>query len=229
MANDSAKMVKARLEEDGGGSSLKFSFNPTEYSIKKSGNWHTPTRSMGTKAGAKPNYLGSNPQTLSLQIFFDAWESGGHAVLSSVEQLLDWCTPSSGSVSDEKPQPPVLRLYWGSNQHLSDHKFYMESVSAKYTMFKSDGTPVRATADITLKEVPSEPDGTNPTSGSIHTRRTHLLGDGDTLQSIAQAEYGKPALWRGIASFNGIDDPFRLETGARLLLPSLEEAAAEAK
>lgn len=229
MANDSAKMVKARLEEDGGGSHLKFRFNPTEYSVKKSGSWHTPTRSMGTKAGAKPNYLGSNPQTLTLQIFFDAWESGDSSVIHGVEKLLDWCTPSSGSVNDEKPQPPVLRLFWGSNQHLSDHKFYMESVSAKYTMFKSDGTPLRATADITLKEVPSDPEGTNPTSGSIHTRRTHLIGDGDTLQSIAQAEYGKPALWRGIAAFNTIDDPFRLETGARLLLPSLEEAAEEAK
>lgn len=228
MADDFARMGKARLEEEGGGKTLQFQFNPTEYSVKKSGSWHTPKRSMGTKAGGKPNYVGSNPQSISLQIFLDDWESGTDDVLKGVEQLLDWCTPSSGSLNHEKPQPPVLHFFWGSNKHLSDHKFYLESVSAKYTMFRADGTPVRATADISLKEVPTEPEGTNPTSGSIHTRRTHVIAEGDTLQSIAFREYDKPSLWRGIAAFNAIDDPLRLNPGTRLLLPSLEEAAAEA-
>jgi Contractile injection system tube protein/LysM domain len=229
MADASGTMVKARLEEESGGKSLRFRFNPTEYSVKKSGSWQTPKRSMGTKAGGKPNYLGSNPQSVSLQIFFDDWESGGNDVVKGVEQLLDWCTPTSGSVSSEKPQPPVLKFHWGSNQHLADHKFYLESVSAKYTMFLADGTPVRATADLSLKEVPSDPEGTNPTSGSIHTRRTHIIGEGDSLQSIANREYGKPGLWRGIAAFNEIDDPLQLSPGATLLLPSMEEAAEQAK
>ncbi len=229
MADDAAKMKKARLEEEGGGKTLLFQFNPSEYSIKKSGSWQTPKRSMGTKAGGKPNYLGSNPQSVNLQIFFDGWESQNEDVVEDVDRLLDWCSPSSGSMKDEKPQPPVLHFIWGGNRHLSDRKFYLESVSAKYTMFDSDGKPVRATADISLKEVPTDPGGTNPTSGSIHTRRTHVIGDGDTLQSIAQHEYSNPGLWRGIAAFNEIDDPLRLSAGARLLLPSLEEAAEAAK
>jgi LysM repeat protein len=229
MPEDSGNMTKARLEEDSGGKKLTFQFNPSEYSIKKSGNWQTPKRSMGTKAGGKPNYLGSNPQTVSLQIFFDGWESDHEDVVKDIDQLLDWCTPSSGSMNDEKPQPPVLHFVWGGNQHLTDRKFYLESVTAKYTMFKSNGTPVRATADISLKEVPDDPKGTNPTSGSIHARRTHVISEGDTLQSIAQQEYGKPALWRGLAAFNGIDDPMRLASGDRLLLPTLEEAAEQAE
>jgi contractile injection system tube protein len=222
-------MTKARLEEEGGGKTLSFQFNPSEYSVKKSGNWQTPKRSMGTKAGAKPHYLGSNPQSVSLQIYFDGWESDSEDVVKDVDQLLDWCTPSSGSVNNEKPQPPVLHFRWGGNKHLSDSKFYLESVSAKYIMFKPDGTPVRATADISLKEVPNDPSGTNPTSGSINVRRTHLVSEGDSLQSIAQEEYGKPALWRGLAAFNRIDDPLRLGAGMRLLLPSLEEAAEQAR
>jgi contractile injection system tube protein len=227
--NGSGKMVKARLEDEDGGKKLEFHFNPTEYSVRKSGSWNTAGRSMGTKGGAKPNYLGSNPQSMSLQIFFDDWESGKGDVVKGVEQLLDWCTPSKDSLSKEHPQPPVLKLVWGSNQHLQDHKFYLESVSAKYIMFKPDGTPVRATADISLKEVPTDPPPTNPTSGSIHARRTHVIGQGDTLQSIANREYGKPGLWRGIAVFNDIDDPIRLQLGSRLLLPSLEEAAEQEK
>jgi hypothetical protein len=218
-------MGKAHLQEDGGANKLAFQFNPSEYSVKKSGSWQTPKRSMGTKAGGKPHYLGSNPQSVSLQIFFDGWEDSKRNVVKDIDQLLDWCTPSTGSVNNEKPQPPVLNFVWGGNKHLSDRKFYLESVTAKYTMFKSDGTPVRATADISLKEVPDDPKGTNPTSGSIYARRSHVVSEGDTLQSIAQKEYDQPALWRGLAAFNDIDDPLRLSTGARLLLPSLEEAA----
>jgi nucleoid-associated protein YgaU len=114
---------------------------------------------------------------------------------------------------------------WGSNPQLMDHKFYMESVSVKYTMFKPDGTPVRATADISLKEVPEQLGAQNPTSGSINTRKTHVLSDGDTLQSIAASEYGNPNLWRGLADFNRIDDPMRLAIGSRILVPTKEEAA----
>ena len=223
--DDSGTMKRAYLKEEGGSTTLDFQFNPSEYSVKKSGNWQTPKRSMGTKAGGKPHYLGSNPQTLTLQIFFDGWGSDGEDVVAHVDQLLDWCTPSSRSLNHEKPQPPVLTFHWGGNEHLTARKFYLESVTAKYIMFKSDGTPVRATADISLKEVPDDPQGTNPTSGAIHARRTHLVSEGDTLQSIAQKEYEKPALWRGLAAFNGIDDPLRVGSGTRLLLPSQEEAA----
>ena len=222
------RMVKARLEQEDGGKSLKFKFNPSEYSVKKSATWNTAGRSMNTKAGARPNYVSSNPQSVSLQIFFDDWESGETEVVKGIEQLLDWYTPTKDSMSS-KPQPAVLKLIWGSNQHLADHKFYLESVNAKYTMFRPDGTPVRATADISLKEVPDDPGPQNPTSGSIHARRTHLISEGDSLQSIATAEYGNPNLWRGLASFNDIDDPFRLHLGSRILLPSAEEASERLK
>ena len=44
---------------------------------------------------------------------------------------------------------------------------------------------------------------------------------GDTLQSIAFAEYDDPAEWRRIADSNGIDDPSDLRPGQRLLIPPI--------
>ena len=221
---DMGKMVKAKLiSEDEG--ALEFQFNPAEYSVKKSATWHTPERSAATKAGPPPNYVGSNPQSINLQIFFDDWESGEEHVVGYIKLLLAWCSPTLLSIANKTPQPPVLHFIWGSNPHLMDVKFYLESVNVKYTMFKPDGTPVRATADISLKEVPDDPGPQNPTSGSIHARKTHVLADGDSLQSIAAKEYGNPNLWRGLADFNGIDDPMRLVIGSRILLPTKEEAA----
>ena len=76
---------------------------------------------------------------------------------------------------------------------------------------------------------PDEPGAQNPTSGSIHARATHLISEGDTLQSIATEEYGNPGFWRGLALFNDIDDPLRLNLGSRILIPSRDEAADGAK
>ena len=218
------KMVKAKLEEAEGAKRLEFKFNPSEYSVKKGAHWEAPKRNMKSKAGSRPDYIGSDPQTVSLQIFFDDWEAVMGSISKDVDQLFDWCTPSKSSMGT-KPQPPLLRFVWGSNLQLAMQRFYLESVSVKYTMFGRSGNPLRATADITLKEVPSELGPQNPTSGSIHARRTHLISEGDTLQSIATSEYGNPNLWRGLAMFNDIDDPMRLTMGSRILLPSPEEAS----
>jgi hypothetical protein len=218
-------MVHAKLTAVQGGGSLEFAFNPTEYSVSKSAKWQTPARNMKDKSGGKPEFLGSDPQTISMQIFFDDWEPSEGNLTDKIDQLFDWCAPSKSSEGSKKAQPSELQLHWGSNEQLANQKFYLEKVSVKYTMFSDDGNPVRATADISLKEIPDPAKATNPTSGSIHARKTHLIADGDTLQSIATTEYGNPGFWRGLASFNGIDDPLRLTSGDRILLPSADEAA----
>jgi len=219
------KMVKAKLEEVEGMDKLEFKFNPSEYSAQKSAQWDAPKRSMSTKAGGKPEFIGTSPQTVNMQIFFDDWEAAVGDVTKDVEKLFKWCTPSHKSIGQDTPHPPLLRLIWGSNLHLAERKFYLASVNAKYTMFGRTGNPLRATADISLKESPDEPGAQNPTSGSIHARATHLISEGDTLQSIATQEYSNPAFWRGLALFNDIDDPLRLELGSRILIPSRDEAA----
>ena len=223
------KMVRARLEEVGGAGSLEFKFNPSEYSVKKSAKWKAPERNMKDESGATPEYLGSDPQTISMQIFFDDWEAAVGDVSKQIELLFNWCAPSKLSITSKKFQPPELRFIWGSNLQLATRTWYLESVNAKYTMFGRTGSPLRATADISLKEVPGGLLGQNPTSGSIQARATHLISDGDTLQSIANSEYGNPNLWRGLAVFNDIDDPLRLSTGSRILLPSTDEAAEASK
>lgn len=222
-------MVHAKLTAVQGGDSLEFAFNPTEYSVSKSAKWQTPARNMKDKSGGKPEFLGSDPQTITMQIFFDDWEPSERDLTRKIDQLFSWCAPSRSSEGSKKEQPSELKLNWGSNDQLADQKFYLERVNVKYTMFSDDGNPVRATADISLKEIPDPPKGTNPTSGSINARKTHLISDGDTLQSIATKEYGNPNFWRGLARFNDIDDPLRLRSGDRILLPSADEAAEVSK
>ena len=51
--------------------------------------------------------------------------------------------------------------------------------------------------------------------------KLHAVRRGETLQSIAAQEYDDPNQWRRIADANGIDDPFRLDPGARLIIPPI--------
>ena len=217
--------TKASLVAVDGSAELKFRFNPKEYSIQKSATWSRPTN-KSAKSSTKPEFGGVQPQSMSMELFFDDWENENADLLDDIKTLLGWLKPTEESINKKTPQPQILKLHWGSNHSLSEFKGFLKSVSVKYTMFKPDGKPVRATASIALEEVPDEPKPTNPTSGSLAGRRTYVLAAGDSLHSVAYAEYGDPGLWRALAVFNGIDDPLRIAPGIRLLLPSADEAAA---
>jgi nucleoid-associated protein YgaU len=217
-------MPKATLAPDDGSDPLEFRFNPKELSISKAATWNRPT-SKGAKNATKPEFGGVQPPTVHMELFFDDWEGKGDLV-KDIEKLLDWLKPTDSSINQkQKPQPRALQFHWGQGP-LADFTGYLKSVSAKYTMFKPDGTPVRATAQITLEEIPADPAKTNPTSGALAGRRSHVVAAGDSLHSVAFREYDDPALWRGLAAFNGIDDPLRVAPGTQLLIPTADEAAA---
>jgi nucleoid-associated protein YgaU len=216
--------MKASLAADDGSKELRFRFNPKEYSITKAATWNRPTN-KGAKSSTTPEFGGVQPQTVQMELFFDDWEGDGDLV-GDIQTLLGWLKPTEDSIRKMKPQPQVLKFQWGGQTPLVEFKGFLKSVSAKYTMFRPDGTPVRATAQIALEEIPNDPKKQNPTSGAIAGRRSQVVTAGDSLQSVAFREYDDPALWRGLAAFNGIDDPLRLATGPRLLIPTADEAAA---
>jgi nucleoid-associated protein YgaU len=137
------------------------------------------------------------------------------------------CTnPTGKSLQDNKPSPPVVFFQWGTKQ-LFDA--YVRSVSARYTLFDHDGTPLRATVTVAFEEIPDQPAGQNPTSGGQRGRRTRLVQAGETLHSIANDEYRRPALWRAIAEHNRITDPQRLRPGEALMIPPMSEVSDGAR
>jgi nucleoid-associated protein YgaU len=84
---------------------------------------------------------------------------------------------------------------------------------------------VRANVTVALVEVPNEPAGQNPTSGSLAGHRTVTMVAGESLHSIAYREYGRADFWRGLAAENCIDDPLRVRPGTSLRIPPRERAA----
>lgn len=199
---------------------IDFQFNPKELSISKSASWQAePAR--GSKKSGPPEFKGSDPAKLTLEMFFDATDRLDTSVVDAAEKLLSCCVPTDASRQSNKPSPPLVVLHWGQTHSVTA---YITSVSVKYTLFTSAGTPIRATASVSLQEMPEEPAGQNPTSGSLSVSRTHTVVEGDSLASVAYREYGDPTMWRTIAEANAIDDPLRLSPGTALLVPDLGRA-----
>ena len=212
------------------GTTLPCQFNPSTVQVTKSANWNSPP-SRGSGSQPRPQFVGAGPEVLSAKLLFDGFDTLGgtrQPVEEAVERLLSWTAAPADAYSSGTPQPPTVTFSWGTGLSFSG---FLRKVDATYVMFGPDGTPLRATAEVTLQRFPEDQQGTNPTSGGIAGRRCAQTGDGDSLASIAQREYGDPGLWRALAAANGIEDPGRLRAGTRLLVPprtqAIELAAGE--
>ncbi|MEV0679699.1 LysM peptidoglycan-binding domain-containing protein [Actinosynnema sp. NPDC050436] len=198
---------------------IAFQFNPKELSLTKNAKWERSRQANNPKSGT-PEFKGSDPAKLALELFLDATEHMDDSVVKKVELLFACCVPTEDSRQHGKGSPPWVIFKWGG---MTGFPAYVSSVTAKYTLFTPAGTPVRALCTVNLEEISGEQGGQNPTSGALAARDSHVLVAGDTLQSLAYRAYGNAELWREIAEANDIDDPMRLRPGTRLLVPALEE------
>jgi len=203
----------------GGLGSVQFPFNPKEFTLKKDANWKSEPAKGSTEAPT-PEFTGTGPGKVTLEVFLDGTGDPGGTITAEIDTLLSTVKPLAQTVDQNKPSPPMVMFGWGSQVILTG---FVKNVSIKYTMFKPDGTPLRAVAKVTLEEIPQTPGRQNPTSGGLAARRTHRLIEGDSLASVAHREYGRPGLWRAIAEANDIDDPLHLTPGRNLLIPPVED------
>jgi hypothetical protein len=198
---------------------VDFQYNPSQLTLSKSATW-TTQHSPKFRYAAMPQFNGADPYRLQLEIFLDSsMTPGDTTVQDSVELLLSCCEVTDASIAADQPCTPWVFFQWGSFSTAS-FVAYIESVSATYSLFSPSGTPIRATCQLSITQIPLTTQGQNPTSGALEASRTHRVMAGDTLASLAWSEYGDATAWRAIAEANDIDDPMRLEPGTELLLPA---------
>jgi nucleoid-associated protein YgaU len=96
-------------------------------------------------------------------------------------------------------------------------------MSQKFTLFANDGTPLRATLDVTFKQIKDEGQypRQNPSSGGNPGDHVRTVREGETLAQIAYEEYGDSTVWRHLADTNRVDDPRRLHPGQVLMIRPL--------
>ncbi len=206
------------------GQKVEFMFNPSEYSIAKSNKWEMKANKSGNVP--KWEFGGGDPRQMTIELFFNSYliPKGGslddvRARTNTLFKFMMIDKKLAGKKS-KMGEPPACRLVWGKD---SKYHFdcYILSCTVKYTMFDETGTPIRATATLTLKEVadPENLGGTNPTSRGEPGRQLYVVSEGDRLDWIAYREYNDANEWRRIAEANHITNPLSLQPGMTLVIP----------
>src|SRR3954447_17613225 len=104
-------------------------------------------------------------------------------------------------------RPPWVQFHWGKD--LVSWKAVIMHVSVQFTYFSSDGVPLRAKVNLTLKqfEEGNSSGAQTPPSGTPRPHRVHRVQPGETLDRISARYYGDATKWRGVGTANRIQGP----------------------
>src|SRR6202020_916941 len=101
-------------------------------------------------------------------------------------------------------------------------KCIVESVRQRFTLFSPQGTPLRATLTVQLKEYKTLAEQIAEINAQSQDHsHAHLVQAGETLAQIAANVLGDPTQWRAIATANNILDPLNLQPAKMLAIPPL--------
>ena len=124
-------------------------YNPKEIQIDKSVPWTRSRQSKGDLPSLE--FSSADGRVMSFELMFDGFETGTNVHTAFVDNLVKLALVQDPSGAEEKKRPPKVGVKWGSGK-LPEFEGVIESVSTKYTMFLPDGTPVRATCHVTIRE-----------------------------------------------------------------------------
>jgi len=119
--------------------------------------------------------------------------------------------------------PRFLKLVWGS----LSFNCRLTELALTYTLFKPDGTPLRARGDATFLQFTSEAllaREANPQSPDVTHVRT--VRAGDTLPLLCWEVYGSSEWYLRVAAANGLAGFRDLRVGTQLVFPPLQESPA---
>jgi hypothetical protein len=215
------------------GASFPVQFNPTEYTMSKAAHFvEIPVPGLDQPI---IQFVRGQTETMSLDLFFDTTEDGMGPGATPVTKKTDKFYQLI-KINNDTHALPILRFSWGqegfpganfterwASQARSDgFQCVVESVKQRFTLFSSEGIPLRAVLTVSLREYHSLEDQIN--SIEFHSQdhtHSHVLQRGDTLARIAADKYDDPTKWRAIAEHNGITDPLDLKPGTVLEAPPI--------
>jgi hypothetical protein len=212
---------RAKLEVEGG-SPIDCLFNPAQYAISKTNEYQV--QSVPGVSFGVPQFVGGAPRELTMELLFDVTLS--KPVKPSVRPITDALfkmmeVPDGGSGAGKAP--PTVTFRWGA---FESFKAVAKSLDVRFVLFRADGEPVRAWAQLTLLQIAADPRsgggapaGQNPTTRAVEAGSSCVVSEGDSLPSLAYSAYGDPTAWRAIARANNIDDPLQMLPGQTLTIP----------
>jgi hypothetical protein len=223
----------------GGDQHIEVQYNPTEFTLDKQ-----VTLGEATIPGLDAplqQFVRGNAEKLTLDLFCDTTEhgmgEGATSVTTKTDQIYQLIR-----IEPTRHAPPLLTFKWNDefpgnrvgasadapalaplgSQRRNAFDCIMESIRQKFTLFSSEGVPLRATLTVTLREYRNLEDQLHQLNLSSPDRtHVHVLQQGDTLAGVARRYYDDAAQWRPIAAENRIEDVRRTTPGAFLRVPRI--------
>jgi hypothetical protein len=204
-------LEKAKIKVEGKNEAINVMFNPNEYSISHTASLQTEPETDTSN----PSFNGLTLDDFEVVLMFDTYEkkSDVRKLTGEIQKL---AMPTIEGTKRKKP--PVCLFVWGS----FTYKGIIYKIKQEFTLFLSDGTPVRAKLTVTFKSVMT-PEEYAKNMGIEACRKVWAVKSGDRLDLIANKALKNPALWRRIAEENSIDSPLAFpkdsDIGRILIIP----------
>ena len=246
-----SKIKVVQCDETGnvarGGTSVTFQFNPEELGFSLRNEASDKSDSGGGVVPGPPSnqaFVAKNRDRITTR--FDTRLEASHGSLSDKEHARETSGKLSSKNFVEKkiealqklatPRKkndafslPLVIAVWGKIRY--SPVSVVTSLDIQYKLFDTDGIPIRAEVGIELSEfdptTTAENDRAlplqNPTSFTPTPEKVHVAQAGERLEQVAEEVYGSADGGRGIASANGITDPFQDFRGKPLLIPNKKE------
>jgi nucleoid-associated protein YgaU len=204
------------LDGSNAGNRIPVLFNPAEYSIERANTYKS--NAIPGLSGPLLHFINGEADVLTMELFLDDYTDPAPAGGKSVKDRLDEIAALL-EIDGELHAPPHVQFVWGKLTFTA----IFEKLSRKITLFQPDGTPARATLNVSFKDYKTLPQLVNePRRQSADKSKRRVIVGADSLWLVAGREYGDVTLWRVIAEQNDLDDPRDVQAGDWITVPPLE-------
>ena len=207
-------------------SEMTVYINPDQYTHRYK-ICYNDTQAQGSAAGS-PEYNKTPADEVQFQLVFDGTgvvpstipgvlPFSQDGIVTQVEQFMELAFDYDGDIHS----PNYIQLSWGTlvfNCRLS-------SMNITYTLFKPDGTPLRAKADVTFIEYKTQQViATEENKKSPDLTRVVTVKGGDTLPLLCYGIYGSSLYYAEVAQFNQLPGFRDLIPGQQIIFPPLGDS-----
>jgi nucleoid-associated protein YgaU len=215
-----------------GGPPFIAMYNPTTFSTRNA--IKTVQKYTSDGAPAVLSFKQVENRTLKVDLLLDATgasPAGGIVgatlsktakTLGGVDVLIAAFFLATRTPKAESHQPNILRVIWGAGLFL---ECVLLDATVTYTLFGSDGRPLRATISATFEEAmtPTSLSKIKNFFSSPDVTKTYTVKAGDTIYNLAQREYGDDSFYLQIAEANDLKNYRKLIPGQVLIFPPINQ------
>lgn len=201
--------------------------NPASYSHVYQINYND-VQAQGS-AGGSPVFNRTPSDTVKFQLVFDGTGVVPSILPGVVPFMADGITKQIAefrklvfSYNGNIHSPNYLILSWGTLLF----RCRLQSFKVNYTLFKPDGTPLRARVDVTAKGYNDEEEiALRASKSSPDLSHVVTVKAGDTLPLLCYDIYGSSNPYIKVAAVNGLTDFRDLQPGQQLMFPVMQSTA----